>query len=155
MDCQTLDIGAILERLPLRYPMLLIDRVLELRPNRSIRVLKNVTYNEPFFTGHFPSRPFLPGVILVEALVQAASLLWLLSDDARAASDAGRGLDFVGLDKARFRRPVLPGDQLLLSAHCERTSKPMRRFSTVAVVADHQVASAHVLLIEEATDARR
>jgi 3-hydroxyacyl-[acyl-carrier-protein] dehydratase len=142
----TLDIRAILERLPLRYPMLLIDQVLEYHPHRSIRAVKNVSYNEQFFSGHFPHRPLLPGVIVLEALTQAASLLWALSEPAEAGSN------LVGLNKARFRKPVLPGDQLLLSARFERSLKAMRRFSTVACVGPDQVASAEIMLIAEAPD---
>src|SRR6185312_17549375 len=94
-DAHSLDIDAILERLPLRYPFLLVDRVLEIDPGRSIRALKNVTYNEQFFSGHFPGRPLMPGVIVLEALAQAASLLFLMSADQLPHEAAS--LDFVGL----------------------------------------------------------
>jgi len=146
---RTLDIGSILERLPHRYPMLLIDRVLEIHPGRSIRALKNVTYNEQFFSGHFPSRPLMPGVIVVEALAQAASVLALLSPGQlpRGAAD----MHFVGLEKARFRKPVMPGDQLLLSAHLELELDALMRFSTVALVGKEQVASAELLLSAQAS----
>jgi 3-hydroxyacyl-[acyl-carrier-protein] dehydratase len=144
-DRKELDIGAILERLPHRYPMLLIDRVVEIHPGRSLRALKNVTYNEQFFSGHFPSRPLMPGVIVVEALAQAASVLALMSTGPLAPAAAS--LHFVGVDKARFRRPVMPGDQLLLSVHCEPDLNALLRFSTVALVGEERVASAEVLLM--------
>src|SRR5207302_433013 len=99
-----LDIQAILERLPHRYPFLLVDRVLECRPGESIRALKNVTYNEPYFQGHFPSRPVMPGVIIIEALAQAAGILCFVT--AGVIPDAETRFYFVGIDKARFRRPA-------------------------------------------------
>src|SRR6201982_2495179 len=105
-----LDMQAILERLPHRYPFLLVDRVLECRAGESIRALKNVTYNEPFFPGHFPGRPVMPGVMIIEALAQAAGLLGFIT--ATVPPDEKTRFYFVGIDKARFRKPVLPGDQL-------------------------------------------
>jgi 3-hydroxyacyl-[acyl-carrier-protein] dehydratase len=143
-DAQTLDIGPILERLPHRYPMLLIDRVIEVHPGRSIRALKNVTYNEQFFSGHFPSRPLMPGVIVVEALAQAASVLALVSPGRQPGGMAN--LHLVGLEKARFRKPVMPGDQLLLSAELAADLNAPMRFSTVAFVGKEEVASARILL---------
>ena len=106
-----LDMQAILERLPHRYPFLLVDRVLECRPGESIRALKNVTYNEPFFPGHFPGRPVMPGVMIIEALAQTAGILCFVT--ANAFPDQNTRFYFVGIDKARFRIPVVPGDQLL------------------------------------------
>lgn len=144
----TLDIGSILARLPQRYPMLLIDRVVEVHPGRSIRALKNVSYNEQFFSGHFPSRPLMPGVIVVEALAQAATVLAVLSPGPLPRRAAN--LHFMGLEKARFRKPVLPGDQLLLTAHREPDLDALMRFSTVALVGNEQVASAEVLLSTQA-----
>src|SRR5207253_3992382 len=101
-----LDIQAILERLPHRYPFLLVDRVLECRPGESIRALKNVTYNEPYFQGHFPSRPVMPGVIIIEALAQAAGILCFVT--AGVIPDAETRFYFVGIAKARFRPPAAP-----------------------------------------------
>ena len=98
------------ERLPHRYPFLLVDRVLECRPGQSIRALKNVTYNEPFFPGHFPGRPVMPGVMIIEALAQAAGILCFVTATSFPTTDTR--FYFVGIDKARFRRPVVPGDQL-------------------------------------------
>src|SRR5436190_18873400 len=104
-----LDIQAILERLPHRYPFLLVDRVLECRPGEGIRALKNVTYNEPYFQRHFPPRPVMPGVIIIEALAQAAGILCFVTAGVRP--DAGPRLSFAGLDTARFRPPVAPWHQ--------------------------------------------
>src|ERR1700732_3936625 len=131
-DSIQLDILKILERLPHRYPFLLVDRVLECRPGHSIRALKNVTYNEPFFPGHFPGRPVMPGVMVIEALAQAAGILCFVT--AGVIPDDRTRFYFVGIDKARFRRPVVPGDQLLLTAQLERSLRGLWRFSPVARV---------------------
>ena len=128
--------------------MLLVDRVLEIRPGHSIRALKNVSYNEQYFSGHFPSRPVMPGVIVIEALVQAASILSLMSEDQLPSR--ATHLNFVGLEKARFRKPVGPGDQLLLSARFERILNTMVRFSTMALVDEERVASADVMMMADA-----
>ena len=117
-DATQLDIQCILRYLPHRYPFLLVDRVLEWHNGRNIRALKNVTYNEPFFPGHFPGRPVMPGVIIIEALAQTAGILTFLS--ANVIPDAETRFYFVGIDKARFRKPVEPGDQLVLTAQVER-----------------------------------
>jgi 3-hydroxyacyl-[acyl-carrier-protein] dehydratase len=143
-----LDMQAILERLPHRYPFLLVDRVLELRPRESIRALKNVTYNEPFFPGHFPGRPVMPGVMILEALAQAAGILCFVTENV--IPDHTTPFYFVGIDKARFRRPVMPGDQLLLTAHLERSLRGIWRFSTVAHVGEHEVAHADIMAAPEA-----
>ena len=135
-----LDMQAILERLPHRYPFLLVDRVLECRPGESIRALKNVTYNEPFF----PGRPVMPGVMIIEALAQAAGILCFVT--ANVIPDHTTRFYFVGIDKARFRRPVVPGDQLLLAAHLERSLKGIWRFATVAHVGDQEVAHAQMMV---------
>src|SRR2546426_8771076 len=115
------DIQEILRYLPHRYPFLLVDRVLEIIPNESIRALKNVTYNEPFFPGHFPERPLMPGVMIIEALAQAAGILAFVSSGVTPNHDTK--FYFVGIDKARFRKPVEPGDQLVLTAQVERALK--------------------------------
>jgi 3-hydroxyacyl-[acyl-carrier-protein] dehydratase len=143
-----LDMQAILERLPHRYPFLLVDRVLECRPGESIRALKNVTYNEPFFPGHFPGRPVMPGVMIVEALAQAAGILCFVT--ANVIPDQDTRFYFVGIDKARFRRPVVPGDQLLLTARLQRSLRGIWRFSTVALVGDSEVAHAEMMVAPEA-----
>jgi 3-hydroxyacyl-[acyl-carrier-protein] dehydratase len=148
----SLDISAILEHMPHRYPFLLVDRVLEVHPGKSIRALKNVTYNEPFFTGHFPDRPLTPGVIVIEALAQTAGILSFMTTDL--LPQGSTGIYLVGLDKARFRKPVQPGDQLLLSAQLERSVKTTLRFSTSAFVEGIEVASASMMITfaPEATD---
>ena len=104
-----LDIQAILERLPHRFPFLLVDRVLECRPGQSIRALKNVTYNEPFFPGHFPGHPVMPGVLQLEAMAQMGSLMM-----SRSTGEAGKIGYFMSADKVKFRKPVLPGDTLII-----------------------------------------
>jgi 3-hydroxyacyl-[acyl-carrier-protein] dehydratase len=139
-----LDIRAILERLPHRYPFLLVDRVLECRPGESIRALKNVTVNEPFFRGHFPGNPVMPGVLIVEALAQAAGILCFVT--ANVIPDQSTRFYFVGIDKARFRRPVVPGDQVVLKAKVERSLKGIWRFTTSALVDDQEVAHADIMV---------
>jgi 3-hydroxyacyl-[acyl-carrier-protein] dehydratase len=139
-----LDMQAILERLPHRYPFLLVDRVLECRPGESIQALKNVTYNEPFFPGHFPGRPVMPGVMIIEALAQTAGILCFVT--ANVIPDHNTLFYFVGIDKARFRRPVVPGDQLLLTAQLERSLRGIWRFATVALVGSQEVAQADMMV---------
>jgi 3-hydroxyacyl-[acyl-carrier-protein] dehydratase len=143
-----LDIQAILERLPHRFPFLLVDRVLECHPGQSIRALKNVTYNEPFFPGHFPGRPVMPGVLIIEALAQAAGILCFVTADV--IPDHSTRFYFVGIDKARFRRPVVPGDQVVLTAQLQRSLRGIWRFSTAALVADQEVAHAEIMVAPEA-----
>ena len=130
----TLDILDILKRLPHRYPFLLVDRVLELERGKSIRALKNVTMNEPFFTGHFPNRPVMPGVLMLEALAQAAAILAFDNIDVRP--DDKTVFYFVGIDNARFKRPVEPGDQLILNATLDRSKAGIVKFTTFATVGD-------------------
>ena len=139
-----LDMQAIMVRLPHRYPFLLVDRVLELLPGESIRAVKNVTYNEPFFPGHFPGRPVMPGVMIIEALAQAAGILCFVTTNV--IPDHNTRFYFVGIDGARFRRPVVPGDQLLLTARLERSLKGIWRFSTAALVDDEEAAHAQMML---------
>jgi 3-hydroxyacyl-[acyl-carrier-protein] dehydratase len=139
-----LDIQAILERLPHRYPFLLVDRVLECLPGKHIRALKNVSVNEPFFPGHFPRHPVMPGVLIIEALAQAAGILCFVT--ANVIPDDSTRFYFVGIDKARFRKPVVPGDQLLLTAQVERSLKGIWRFSTTALVEDREVAHADIMV---------
>jgi 3-hydroxyacyl-[acyl-carrier-protein] dehydratase len=144
-----MDILSILQRLPHRYPFLLVDRVLECLPGERIRALKNVTYNEPFFQGHFPARPVMPGVMIIEALAQTAGILAFVT--AGTVPTAQSRFYFVGIDKARFRKPVVPGDQLLLSAQVERNFKGIWRFSTVARVGEDEVAHAEMMVAPEAS----
>ncbi len=146
-DPTQLDIHAVLKLLPHRYPFLLVDRVLELKPGESIRALKNVTYNEPFFTGHFPGRPVMPGVMIIEALAQAAGILTFVSSNIVPHEETR--FYFVGIDKARFRKPVEPGDQLLLTAQLERSLRGIWKFSTSALVGQVEVAHAEMMVAPE------
>jgi 3-hydroxyacyl-[acyl-carrier-protein] dehydratase len=146
-DPPQLDIEEILRRLPHRYPFLLVDRVLEYRLGESIRALKNVTYNEPFFRGHFPGRPVMPGVMIIEALAQTAGILCFLT--ANVIPDEKTRFYFVGIDEARFRKPVEPGDQLVLSAQLERSLRGVWRFSAAAFVGASEVAHANIMAAPE------
>ena len=127
-----LDIQHILRKLPHRYPFLLVDRVLELEKGVRIKALKNVTINEPFFPGHFPARPVMPGVLMLEALAQAAALLSFESMDTEPGEDTV--VYFAGIDNARFKRPVGPGDQLILEASIDRQKAGIYRYKTRATV---------------------
>ena len=113
-----MDIAAVMKQLPHRYPFLLVDRVLEVVPGKTIKALKNVTINEPFFPGHFPHRPVMPGVLILEALAQTAGILAFKT--AGVVPDDDSRFYFVGIDGARFRKPVEPGDQLILHAEFQR-----------------------------------
>ena len=143
-EALTMDIQEVMRRLPHRYSFLLVDRVLECISGQSIRAIKNVTINEPFFPGHFPARPVLPGVIILEALAQTAGILAFVT--AGVYPDDKRELYFVGIDKARFRRPVLPGDQLILKATLERSLRGIWKFSTVAEVEGQEATSAEMMV---------
>jgi 3-hydroxyacyl-[acyl-carrier-protein] dehydratase len=139
---------AAIERILLhRYPFLLVDRVIECRKGESIRAIKNVTVNEPFFPGHFPHRPVMPGVMIIEALAQAAGLLAFITADV--VPDESTRFYFVGIDKARFRKPVEPGDQLILTAKLERAIRGIWKFSTFAYVGEDEVTSAEMMLAPE------
>ena len=142
-----MDIDAILKNLPHRYPFLLVDRVLECTPGQTIRALKNVTYNEPYFPGHFPHRPVMPGVIILEALAQTAGILAFVT--LGVIPDESTRFYFVGVDKARFRKPVQPGDQLILTARFERSFKGIWKFSTAAFVEDDEVTGAEMMVAPE------
>jgi 3-hydroxyacyl-[acyl-carrier-protein] dehydratase len=140
-----LDVRTIQKRLPHRYPFLLLDRVRSWEAHKSLVAIKNVSINEPYFQGHFPGRPVMPGVLVIEAMAQAAGLLAFLSEDIYP-SDESR-FYFVGIDKARFRRPVLPGDQLLLKVVLERRIRTIWKFSTVAEVAGQEACSAEMMVM--------
>jgi len=127
-----MDIHQILTQLPHRYPILLVDRVLELDPGKSIRTLKNVTINEPYFTGHFPHRPVMPGVLMLEAMAQTAALLSFVTGGK--SPDDKSVYYFAGIDGARFKRPVEPGDQLILDVTIDRTKAGIWKFKTRASV---------------------
>ncbi|MBI5936839.1 MAG: 3-hydroxyacyl-ACP dehydratase FabZ [Betaproteobacteria bacterium] len=132
-----MDIKDIMRHLPHRYPFLLVDRVLELAKGERIVALKNVTMNEPFFPGHFPNHPVMPGVLIIEALAQAAGILAFQSADMPVTENTV--VYFVGIDNARFKRPVTPGDQLRLEATITKNMRGIWKFTTQAVV-DGQVA---------------
>ncbi len=123
-----LDIQHILRKLPHRYPFLLVDRVIELEKSVRIKALKNITINEPFFGGHFPARPVMPGVLMLEALAQASALLSFESMDTERDEDTV--VYFVGIDKTRFKRPVGPGDQLILESWIDRHKAGIYRYRT-------------------------
>ena len=146
-----LDIYAIMKYLPHRYPFLLIDRVLECTPGESIRALKNVTFNEPHFTGHFPERPVMPGVMILEALAQTAGVLTYAT--LRKIPNANTRFYFAGIDNCRFRRPVEPGDQLILTAKVVRNMKGIWKLSTAALVGDAEAVSADMMLFPDADNA--
>lgn len=138
-----MDIHKVLSLLPHRYPFLLIDRVLEFEPDKRILAYKNVTYNEPFFTGHFPVRPVMPGVLIIEAMAQATGLLAMESRPDLVGSNSL--YYFVGIDNARFKRPVEPGDQLFLEAHMLAVRRGIYRFSCEARVDEKIVATADIM----------
>jgi 3-hydroxyacyl-[acyl-carrier-protein] dehydratase len=146
-DPISLDIMGIRRLLPHRYPFLLVDRVLECVKGESIRAVKNVTVNEPFFQGHFPHRPVMPGVMIIEALAQAAGILAFVTADV--VPDESTRFFFVGIDEARFRKPVEPGDQLMLTAKLERQMRGIWKFSTIAYVGEDEVTSATMMVAPE------
>jgi 3-hydroxyacyl-[acyl-carrier-protein] dehydratase len=135
----SIDINQILKLLPHRYPFLLVDRVLEITPRVSIKALKNVTMNEPFFQGHFPDFPVMPGVLIIEALAQTAALLTFSEAKAENAI-----YYFAGIDGARFKKPVLPGDQLIMTAILEREKAGIYKFQVKATVNDELAAEANI-----------
>ena len=139
----TMDIHEILKRLPHRYPFLLVDRVLEIERGKSLKALKNVTMNEHFFVGHFPHRPVMPGVMILEALAQAAAILAF--DNIGARPDDKTVFYFAGIDRARFKRPVEPGDQLILHVTFDRMKAGIVKFATEARVDDAVVAQADLM----------
>ena len=140
-----LDSIAIQNLLPHRYPFLLVDRVLDFEAGSHIRCIKNVTFNEPFFQGHFPGQPVMPGVLVIEALAQAGGLLTQLS---QITESAGKVFYLVKVDNAKFSRMVVPGDQLELSVKLKRTIRNMALFEGVARVDGEQVACAEILCAE-------
>ena len=138
-----MDIHQILKMLPHRYPFLLVDRVLELEKGKSIVALKNVTINEPFFTGHFPHRPVMPGVLMLEALAQAAALLSFHTMDV--LPDDKTIYYFAGIDGARFKRPVEPGDALTLMVELDRMKAGIFKFKAKAKVQDELAVEAELM----------
>jgi 3-hydroxyacyl-[acyl-carrier-protein] dehydratase len=138
-----MDIHKILKQLPHRYPFLLVDRVLEIDKGKSIKALKNVTINEPFFVGHFPHRPVMPGVLMIEALAQAAALLAF--DMLGTTPDDKTVYYFAGIDGARFKRPVEPGDQLILNVTLDRMKAGIFKFKARAMVGDELAVEAELM----------
>ena len=138
-----MDIHQILKQLPHRYPFLLVDRVLEIEKGVRIRALKNVKMNEPFFTGHFPHRPVMPGVLMLEALAQAAALLTF--DTLGETPDDKTVYYFAGIDGARFKRPVEPGDQLILEVTLDRMKAGIFKFKSRAMVGDQLAVEAELM----------
>lgn len=132
-----MDIHQILEYLPHRYPILLVDRVLEIVPGERIVALKNVSMNEPFFPGHYPHHPVMPGVLIVEAMAQTAAILSFRNQEGKPEKDAV--YYFVGIDGARFKRPVMPGDQLIIEVSILGNKRGMWKFAAQAKV-DGQLA---------------
>ena len=142
---QTCDVEAIMAMLPHRYPFLMVDRVLACEPGKSLRAMKNVTFNEPFFQGHFPGHPVMPGVMIIEAMAQAAGLLVQLSAPPRVEGDPQPIFYLVKVDKARFNRIVVPGDQLVFEVELVRTLRNMGQYACRAIVDGKEVASAEML----------
>jgi 3-hydroxyacyl-[acyl-carrier-protein] dehydratase len=138
-----LNIQEILEYLPHRYPFLLIDRVIECELDKRIRALKNVSVNEPYFNGHFPYYKVMPGVLIVEAMAQAAAILSFRSMGIKP--DNKSVYYFAGIDRARFKKPVIPGDQLVLEVSIERTVRNVVKYAGKAYVGDALVAEAELL----------
>jgi len=138
-----LDIQQIKEYLPHRYPFLLVDRVIECEPGKRLLAIKNVTFNEPFFQGHFPGLPIMPGVLIIEALAQATGLL--AGNTAPDVLGKGKTYYLVGIDKVRFKRPVVPGDQLKLEVSYLRHKRNIWQFDCRAQVEDELVASAEIM----------
>jgi 3-hydroxyacyl-[acyl-carrier-protein] dehydratase len=143
MTAPVLDIHKILRKLPHRYPFLLVDRVLEFEKDKRLLALKNVTINEPFFVGHFPVRPVMPGVLILEALAQTAALLSFESAGQDISDDMV--VYFVGIDGARFKRPVEPGDQLKLEAQLDRARAGIYKYKTKAFVDGEVAAEAELM----------
>ncbi len=138
-----MEITEIMRRLPHRYPFLLVDRVLELTVNEKVVAIKNVTMNEPQFTGHFPHHPIMPGVLIIEAMAQAAGLLAFASLKEPPTEDMV--IYFVGIDNARFKRPVVPGDQLRLEAKVLKNIRGIWKFEARALVGEQLACQAELM----------
>ncbi len=139
----SMDIHEVLQYLPHRYPFLLIDRVLNCTPGESLTAVKNVTVNEPFFQGHFPHRPVMPGVMILEAMAQATGILAFRTTQTRPSEHLLYYL--VGIDDARFKQPVVPGDQLIIEVRAERNMRGLWKFSAEAKVEGRLVANANLM----------
>lgn len=142
-----MDIHEILEYLPHRYPFLLVDKVIDYKPGEYLIGVKNVSFNEPFFTGHFPQRPVFPGVLIMEALAQATGLLAFKTQGKKP--DGSSLYYFAGIDNCRFKQPVEPGDQLFLEVKLVTTKRNIWKFSAEAKVDGKVVASAELMCAEQ------
>ena len=138
-----MDIGEVMEYLPHRYPFLLIDRVLELVPGERIKALKNVTVNEQFFTGHFPHHPVMPGVLVIEAMAQTAAVMSYKTRDVKP--DSNTVAYFAGIDNVRFKRPVLPGDQLIFDVTLVKNKGDLWKYRGTASIDGEVAASADLM----------
>lgn len=145
---ESMDIQGILEHLPHRFPFLLIDRITELVPGERVLALKNVSYNEPFFVGHFPKYPVMPGVLIIEAMAQAAGVLSFKTTGDKPKD--GFLYLFAGIDNARFKAQVLPGDQLMIEVKMERKMRNIWKYKAVARVNNHIVAEADLMCAQVA-----
>mgnify|MGYP006350583199 CR=1 FL=1 len=141
----SMDIHEILDQLPHRYPFVLIDRVVSMEVGKEITALKNVTINEPFFPGHFPYHPVMPGVLIVEAMAQAAAILSFKTMGVKPSDDSV--YYFAGIDSARFKKPVSPGDQIILKVKIDRILKGIWKYSGEAYVDGAVVAEAQMMCI--------
>ena len=146
----SMDIHEILDHLPHRYPFVLVDRVLSMELGKEITAIKNVTINEPFFPGHFPYHPVMPGVLIVEAMAQAAAILSFKTMSVKPSDDSV--YYFAGIDNARFKKPVSPGDQIVLNVKIDRILKGIWKYSGVARVDGAIVAEAQMMCILKAID---
>lgn len=142
----SMDIHEIFHHLHHRYPFLLVDRVLDYKVGEFLIAIKNVTYNEPFFQGHFPQRPVMPGVLLIEAMAQATGILSFKT--AKAQPESNSLYYLVGVDKARFKQPVEPGDQLLIEVKLIRTTRGVWKYAATTKVDDKLVASAELMCMK-------
>ena len=146
----SMNIHEILDHLPHRYPFVLIDRVLSLELGKEIVAIKNVTINEPFFPGHFPYHPVMPGVLIVEAMAQAAAVLSFKTMDAKPNDESV--YYFAGIDSARFKKPVSPGDQIVLNVKIDRILKGIWKYTGRASVHNEVVAEASMMCILKAIE---
>ncbi|MDJ0781156.1 MAG: 3-hydroxyacyl-ACP dehydratase FabZ [Desulfosarcinaceae bacterium] len=139
---ESADIQKVMQLLPHRYPFLLVDRILEIEPNKRVVGLKNVTINEPFFQGHFPRQPIMPGVLIIEAMGQAGGVL---AASTLPEEEQGQLIIFMGMDKVRFRKPVVPGDQLIFELKVLKQRRKILKMYGAATVDGHIVAEAELM----------
>jgi 3-hydroxyacyl-[acyl-carrier-protein] dehydratase len=142
---QTFDIREILKLIPHRWPFVMVDRVTAYEGGDALTAIKNVTYNESFFPGHFPAVPTMPGVLILEAMAQACGILAVLKSGVRPES--GLILYFAGIDNARFKRPVVPGDQLVFTVRCDKQKRDLWKFSARATVGDELACEAEMMCV--------